>query len=56
MSMSNPSTTASKRRTFTVLEECCPAVLSARLSEDRAVERAADLAVFADRRPARIRG
>lgn len=36
-----------------VLEECCPAVLSAPLSEERASELAADLAVVAD--PVRLR-
>src|ERR687886_482207 len=36
-----------------VLQECCPAVLSAPLSEERAVELAAQLAVLAD--PVRLR-
>jgi len=36
-----------------VLEECCPTVLSAPLSEARAAELAADLAVVAD--PVRLR-
>jgi ArsR family transcriptional regulator len=36
-----------------VLEECCPMVLSAPLSEARAAELAADLAVVAD--PVRLR-
>ena len=37
----------------TSLEECCPAVLAAPLSEERAVDLAADLAVVAD--PVRLR-
>jgi ArsR family transcriptional regulator len=53
MSMSNPATAAPKREALTVLEECCPAVLSAPLSEERAVELADDLAVVAD--PVRLR-
>jgi ArsR family transcriptional regulator, arsenate/arsenite/antimonite-responsive transcriptional repressor len=40
-------------RALTVLEECCPAVLSAPLTEERATELAADLAVVAD--PVRLR-
>jgi ArsR family transcriptional regulator len=44
---------AQGRRALPVLEECCPAVLSAPLSEDRAIELAADLAVVAD--PVRLR-
>ena len=40
-------------RALTVLEKCCPAVLSAPLSEERAIELAADLAVVAD--PVRLR-
>ncbi len=40
-------------RATPTLEECCPAVLSAPLSEERASELAADLAVVAD--PVRLR-
>lgn len=40
-------------RAIAVLEECCPAVLFAPLSEERASELAADLAVVAD--PVRLR-
>jgi ArsR family transcriptional regulator, arsenate/arsenite/antimonite-responsive transcriptional repressor len=41
------------RRPLAVLEECCPAVLSAPLSEERAAELAGDLAAVAD--PVRLR-
>ncbi len=41
------------KRPLTVLEECCPAVLSAPLSEERATELAGDLAAVAD--PVRLR-
>ena len=40
-------------RAQTVLEECCPAVLTAPLSEERARQLAADLAAVAD--PVRLR-
>jgi ArsR family transcriptional regulator len=45
--------TAGPGRRLTVLEECCPEVLSAPLSEERASELAARLAVVAD--PVRLR-
>lgn len=50
--MDNPGE-AGGRRAISLLEECCPAVLSAPLSEERASELAADLAVVAD--PVRLR-
>jgi ArsR family transcriptional regulator len=40
-------------KTLTVLEECCPAVLAAPLTEDRAGELARAFSVLAD--PARLR-
>jgi ArsR family transcriptional regulator len=42
-----------RRRPLTVLEECCPAVLTAALSEERAIELAGDLTAVAD--PVRLR-
>ena len=53
MSMDNGGGATPTTRSLTVLEECCPAVLSAPLSEERAAEVAADLAVLAD--PVRLR-
>lgn len=44
---------AGPRRALAVLDECCPAVLSAPLTEERASELATDLAVVAD--PVRLR-
>ena len=44
---------ATPRRPLAVLEECCPAVLSAPLSEERSAELARDLAAVAD--PVRLR-
>ncbi len=51
--MSISERTARTSPTLAVLVECCPAVLSAPLSEERASELAADLAVVAD--PVRLR-
>ncbi len=45
--------TAAAQRPQAVLEECCPTVLTAPLSEVRATELAADLAAVAD--PVRLR-
>ncbi len=51
--MGNLDTVKTGRRSPLVLDDCCPAVLTAPLSEERAQELAADLAAVAD--PVRLR-
>jgi ArsR family transcriptional regulator len=49
--MDNPA--GNQGRALALIEECCPAVLTAPLSEERAAELAADLSAVAD--PVRLR-
>jgi ArsR family transcriptional regulator len=51
--MDNAAELRGRRRPALVLEECCPAVLTAPLSEDRAQALASELAAVAD--PVRLR-
>jgi len=53
MGKSDAGSATRRAQTVAVVEECCPAVLSAPLSEQRASELAADLAAVAD--PVRLR-